>query len=99
MELFRARGKPGDQAFPKLCLDRRQDIEYASLFTYRRWRGYGQPDDRAGRWLLRDYRSWRYRDPHAGAMDVVIIGMNGKVAYRGEVTDGQRIMVSSGIYA
>lgn len=32
-------------------------------------------------------------------MDVVIIGMNGKVAYRGEVTDGQRIMVSSGIYA
>ena len=25
--------------------------------------------------------------------------MNGKVAYRGEVTDGQRIMVSSGIYA
>lgn len=32
-------------------------------------------------------------------MDVVIIGMNGKVAYRGEVTDGRRIMVSSGIYA
>lgn len=32
-------------------------------------------------------------------MDVVIIGMNGKVAYRGEVTDGQRIMLSSGIYA
>lgn len=32
-------------------------------------------------------------------MDVVIIGMNGKVAYRGEVTDGQRIMVPSGIYA
>lgn len=32
-------------------------------------------------------------------MDVVIIRMNGKVAYRGEVTDGQRIMVSSGIYA
>ena len=32
-------------------------------------------------------------------MDVVIIGMNGKVAYRGEVTDGQRIMVSSDIYA
>ena len=32
-------------------------------------------------------------------MDVVIIGMNGKVAYRSEVTDGQRIMVSSGIYA
>mgnify|MGYP003222176882 FL=1 len=27
----------------------------------------GQPDDRAGRWLLRDYRSWRYRDSHAGA--------------------------------
>lgn len=25
--LFRARGKSGDQAFPKLCLDRRQDIE------------------------------------------------------------------------
>ena len=32
-------------------------------------------------------------------MDVVIIGMNGKVAYRSEVTDGQRIMVPSGIYA
>lgn len=32
-------------------------------------------------------------------MDVVVIGMNGKVAYRGEVTDGQRIMVPSGIYA
>ncbi|WP_455624539.1 hypothetical protein [Parabacteroides sp.] len=32
-------------------------------------------------------------------MDVVIIGMNGKVAYRGEATDGQRIMVPSGIYA
>ena len=32
-------------------------------------------------------------------MDVVVIRMNGKVAYRGEVTDGQRIMVSSGIYA
>ena len=32
-------------------------------------------------------------------MDVAIIGMNGKVAYRGEVTDGQRIMVPSGIYA
>ena len=32
-------------------------------------------------------------------MDVVIIGMNGKVAYRSEVTDGQRIMVLSGIYA
>ena len=32
-------------------------------------------------------------------MDVVIIGMNGKVAYRGEVTDGQRVMVPSGIYA
>ncbi|WP_455635431.1 hypothetical protein [Parabacteroides sp.] len=32
-------------------------------------------------------------------MDVVIIGMNGKVAYRGEVTDGRRIMVPSGIYA
>ena len=30
-------------------------------------------------------------------MDVVIIGMNGKVAYRGEVTD-RRIMVPSGIY-
>ena len=23
--------------------------------------------DGVGRWLLRDYRSWRYRDPHAGA--------------------------------
>ena len=32
-------------------------------------------------------------------MDVVVIGMNGKVAYRSEVTDGQRIMVPSGIYA
>lgn len=32
-------------------------------------------------------------------MDVVVIGMNGKVTYRGEVTDGQRIMVPSGIYA
>ena len=32
-------------------------------------------------------------------MDVVVIRMNGKVAYRGEVTDGQRIMVPSGIYA
>lgn len=32
-------------------------------------------------------------------MDVLVIGMNGKVAYRGEVTDGQRIMVPSGIYA
>lgn len=31
-------------------------------------------------------------------MDVVIIGMNGKVAYRGEVTDDRRIMVPSGIY-
>ena len=32
-------------------------------------------------------------------MDVVVIRMNGKVAYRGEVTDGQRVMVPSGIYA
>ena len=32
-------------------------------------------------------------------MDVVVIRMNGKVADRGEVTDGQRIMVPSGIYA
>ena len=32
-------------------------------------------------------------------MDVVVIRMNGKVAYRSEVTDGQRIMVPSGIYA
>ena len=36
---------------------------------------------------------------HTPDMDVVVIRMNGKVAYRGEVTDGQRIMVSSGIYA
>ena len=61
--LFRARGKSGDQAFPKLCLDSRQDIH--------------TPEP----------------------MDVVVIRMNGKVAYRGEVTDGQRIMVPSGIYA
>lgn len=32
-------------------------------------------------------------------MDVVIIGMNGKVAYRGEATDGQRILLPSGIYS
>lgn len=35
----------------------------------------------------------------AEAVDVMIIGMNGKVAYRGEATDGQRIELPSGIYA
>ena len=78
--LFRARGKPGDQAFPKLCLDRRQDIESVD--------GYYVTTDRGAIVI---------HTPEP--MDVVVIRMNGKVAYRGEVTDGQRIMVSSGIYA
>ena len=97
--LFRARGKSGDQAFPKLCLDRPK-----TLSTLRSLRiGDGvvtgnqtiEPVD--GYYVTTDRGAIVIHTPEP--MDVVIIGMNGKVAYRGEVTDGRRIMVSSGIYA
>ncbi|WP_455624912.1 hypothetical protein [Parabacteroides sp.] len=35
----------------------------------------------------------------AKAVDVLVVGMSGKVAYRGKATDGQRILVPAGIYA